>query len=295
MRGPLAFMKIPKSIEPLVRDGIVDAVLRQLKSGKEATVFVVRAGGEIRCAKVYKAAVKRNFQHNAEYQEGRTVRNSRRARAMEKNTRFGRKEREDVWQTAEVDALYRLGDAGVRVPRTYGFFDGVLLMELVTAANGDVAPRLDDMEFTPELALEYHGVLIREVVRMLCAGLIHGDLSEYNVLVDGAGPVIIDLPQAVNAAGNNNAARMLARDVENITQFFGRYAPGLLNTDYAAEIWTIYEQGDLHPETALTGHFEHSTRAADIDGVMREIEAAREEAARRREGRETSDLDQEWG
>lgn len=286
-------MKIPKSIEPLVRDGIVDAVLRQLKSGKEATVFVVRAGGDIRCAKVYKETAKRSFHHNAEYQEGRVVRNSRRARAMEKNTRYGRKEREEVWQTAEVDALYRLGDAGVRVPRTYGFFDGVLLMELVTGENGDVAPRLDDLEFTPELARAYHGVLVREVVRMLCAGLIHGDLSEYNVLVDSAGPVIIDLPQAVNAAGNNNAARMLARDVENITQFFGRFAPELLSTEYAAEIWAIYEQGDLYPDTPLTGHFEHSTREADVDGVMREIEAAREEAVRRRERREMSDVDKE--
>lgn len=275
-------MKIPKSIQPLVDDGIVDEVLRQLKSGKEASVFIVRSGDQIRCAKVYKEANQRGFRTHAQYQEGRRVRNSRQARAMEKSSRYGRKEAEEAWQNAEVDALYRLAAAGVRVPQPYGYFDGVLLMELVAGADGQAAPRLNDLEFTPALAEEYHRRLVLEVVRMLCAGVIHGDLSEYNVLVDESGPVIIDLPQAVDAAGNNNACRMLLRDVENLAMYFGRYAPAILATDYGREIWEIYESGLLHPEAQLTGRFERDEALADIDAVLKEIEAAREEAERRR-------------
>ncbi len=275
-------MKIPKSIQPLVDDGIVDEVLRQLKSGKEASVFVVRSGDHIRCAKVYKEANQRGFRSHAQYQEGRRVRNSRQARAMEKSSRYGRKEAEEAWQNAEVDALYRLAAAGVRVPQPYGYFDGVLLMELVAGADGQAAPRLNDLEFTPALAEEYHRRLVLEVVRMLCAGVIHGDLSEYNVLVDENGPVIIDLPQAVDAAGNNNACRMLLRDVENLAMYFGRYAPAILTTDYGREIWEIYESGLLHPDVHLTGRFERDEALADIDAVLKEIEAAREEAERRR-------------
>ncbi|MEK7322190.1 MAG: PA4780 family RIO1-like protein kinase [Pseudomonadota bacterium] len=275
-------MKIPKSIQPLVDDGIVDEVLRQLKSGKEASVFVVRSGDQIRCAKVYKEANQRGFRTHAQYQEGRRVRNSRQARAMEKSSRYGRKEAEEAWQNAEVDALYRLAAAGVRVPQPYGYFDGVLLMELVAGADGQAAPRLNDLEFTPALAEEYHRRLVLEVVRMLCAGVIHGDLSEYNVLVDESGPVIIDLPQAVDAAGNNNACRMLLRDVENLAMYFGRYAPAILTTDYGREIWEIYESGLLHPEAQLTGRFERDEALADIDAVLKEIEAVREEAERRR-------------
>lgn len=275
-------MKIPKSIQPLVEDGLVDEVLRQLKSGKEASVFVVRCGDAIRCAKVYKQANQRGFRTHAQYQEGRRVRNSRQARAMEKSSRYGRKEAEEAWQNAEVDALYRLAAAGVRVPQPYGYFDGVLLMELVTGSDGQAAPRLNDLEFTPVLAQEYHHRLITEVVRMLCAGIIHGDLSEYNVLVDKDGPVIIDLPQAVDAAGNNNACRMLLRDVENLAMYFGRYAPAILTTDYGREIWEIYESGLLHPDVALTGRFERNEELADIDSVLKEIEAAREDAERRR-------------
>lgn len=275
-------MKTPKSIEPLVRDGLVDEVIRPLKSGKEAAVYVVLSEGEIRCAKVYKDVNKRGFHKQALYQEGRKVRNSRQARAMEKNTRFGRKQQEEVWQNAEVDALYRLASAGVRVPKPYNFVEGVLLMELVTDEHGSAAPRLNDLELTREQALEYHGLLIKEVVRMLCAGLVHGDLSEYNILVDANGPVIIDLPQAVDAAANNNAARMLERDVDNLADYFGRFAPELLTTQYGKEIWKLYESGDLTPQVELTGRFKGSTKVADVRSIMREIKDARDEALQRR-------------
>ena len=275
-------MKTPKSLEPLVRDGLVDEVIRPLKSGKEAAVYVVLSEGEIRCAKVYKEANKRGFHKQALYQEGRKVRNSRQARAMEKNTRFGRKQQEEVWQNAEVDALYRLAAAGVRVPQPYNFVEGVLLMELVTDEQGAAAPRLNDLEFTSEQALEYHGLLIKEVVRMLCTGIVHGDLSEFNVLVDAHGPVIIDLPQAVDAAANNNAARMLERDVNNLAAYFGRFAPELLATSYGKEIWKIYESGNLTPDVKLTGHFKSSNKKADVNSIMREINDAREEAIRRK-------------
>lgn len=274
-------MKTPKSIEPLIRDGLVDEVIRPLKSGKEADVFVVRCGGEIRCAKVYKDANKRSFRKAAQYQEGRKVRNSRQARAMEKGTRYGRQQQEEVWQNAEVDALYRLAAAGVRVPKPHCFVDGVLLMELLTDSDGNAAPRLNDLQLTDTQARTYHAALIMEVVRMLCAGIVHGDLSEYNVLVTADGPVIIDLPQAIDAAANNNAAQMLERDVENLALYFGRFAPDLLTTDYGKEIWALYESGELHPAITLTGRFERAQKEADVAGVMQEIDAAREEAEAR--------------
>ncbi len=276
-------MKFPKRIQPLIEDGLVDEVISQLMSGKEATVYVVRCGAEIRCAKVYKEVHKRSFKKAVEYQEGRKGRNSRRARAMEKGSRYGRNQQEEAWQNAEVDALYRLANAGVRVPKPYGCFDGVLLMELITNDEGHVAPRLNDVSMTAELALEDHAVVMKYVMRMLCAGVVHGDLSEFNVLVDDYGPVIIDLPQAVDAAGNNNAKAMLERDVNNMTAYYGQYAPELLGSKYAKEIWALFEDGELHPEVELTGHFEESTQAADVDMVVQEIKAAFAEEQERKE------------
>ena len=276
-------MKPPKRLLPLIEEGVVDEVVRQLMSGKEAAVYVVRCDEEIRCAKVYKEANKRSFRQAVQYTEGRKVKNSRRARAIEKGSRYGRQEQEEAWQNAEVNALHRLAAAGVRVPIPYNFLQGVLLMELVTDANGHAAPRLNDVELTEEQACEYHRMLIIQVVRMLCAGLVHGDLSEYNVLVGSDGPVIIDLPQAVDAAGNNSAQSMLLRDVENLTAYFGRFAPELRVTDYGREIWALYESGKLNPDIALTGRFERNIKPADVAGVIREIsEVIREEAARRR-------------
>ena len=285
-------MKVPKRLQPLVDDGLVDEVIRPLMSGKEADVFVVRCGSRIRCAKIYKEAHKRSFKKAVQYTEGRKVRNSRRARAMEKGSSFGRRQQEETWQNAEVDALYRLAGAGVRVPQPYGCFDGVLLMELITDEEGHVAPRLNDVSMSAEQAREDHAQVMQYVVRMLCAGLVHGDLSEFNVLVDENGPVIIDLPQAVDAASNNNARSMLERDVNKMTEYYGLFAPDLLHHHYAEEIWALYEDGKLHPDQELTGQFEVDTHAADVDAVMLEIKAAlAEEEARRERIRETEQLD----
>lgn len=284
-------MKIPSSIEPLIDDGLVDDVIRQLKSGKEASVYLVRCGTEIRCAKVYKEANKRSFRQAVEYQEGRKVKNSRRARAMAKGSSYGRKEKESAWQSAEVDAIYRLAAANVRVPKPYGFYEGVLLMEMIVDADGDAAPRLADVDLLPEQAAQYHQILIDQVVRMLCAGLVHGDLSEFNILISADGPVIIDLPQAVDAAGNNHAARLLERDVENLAHYLGQFAPQLLGTDYGKEIWMHFEAGNLTPDTVLTGIAQRNTMPADVDAVLKEIEDVREEAMRRQAWLKAQDSD----
>ncbi len=283
-------MKIPARLQPLVNDGLVDEVLYPLMSGKEAQVFVVRANDEIRCAKVYKEANKRSFKQAVQYQEGRSVRNSRRARAMSKGTRYGKKEVEAAWLNAEVEALYRLADAGVRVPKPHWFVDGVLMMELIVDEEGDPAPRLDDVAFDPDTARDYHGRMMMEIVRMLCAGLVHGDLSEFNVLIDANGPVVIDLPQAVNAAGNNSAQMMLTRDVNNMTQYFGQYAPDLLVSHYAEEIWDLFEHGNLHPNVKLTGEYAEASVDADIATMMRIIDDAKlEDEDNRRRARMARD------
>jgi RIO kinase 1 len=274
-------LKTPKRLEPLVAEGIIDEVMRQLMSGKEAVVYVVRCGDDIRCAKVYKEANRRSFRQAALYQEGRKVKNSRQARAMEKGTRYGKQAQEEAWQSVEVNTLYRLAAAGVRVPRPYGFFQGVVLMELLTDADGNAAPRLNDVVLTEELALSYHGMLMQEIVRMLCAGVIHGDLSEYNVLVDSNGPVIIDLPQAVDAAGNNNAAVMLQRDADNLTTYFSRFAPALARTPYGKEIWSLFQSATLQPDTQLTGRFRVIDKPADLAAILSDIKAVQAEEEER--------------
>jgi RIO kinase 1 len=276
-------MRFPASLQELLDEAVIDEVLRQLKSGKEASVYAVRCGSEIRCAKVYKDMAQRSFQQRSQYQEGRKVRGSRQARAMSKSTRYGRKEQETAWKNAEVDALYQLTAVGVRVPKPYGFFNGVLIMEMVTDADGDVAPRLGEVQLSAEVAREYHRFLIGQIVRMLCTGLIHGDLSQFNVLVGTEGPVIIDLPQAVNAAGNNNAFAMLERDVKNVTETLGQFAPELLETDFAHEMWALFEQGELKPETVLTGIYAKDESVPDLDQVVLAIEDARREEMFRRE------------
>ena len=274
-------MKTPPRLQPLVEEGLIDTVVRQLMSGKEAMVYVVRCGDDTRCAKIYKEATHRSFRQAVDYTENRKVKNSRSARAMAKGSKFGRQEQEAAWQSAEVDALYRLAAAGVRVPTPYNFCDGVLLMELVTDADGDAAPRLNDVVFSPEDALRHHATLVKEVVRMLCAGVVHGDLSEFNILLAADGPVVIDLPQAIDAAGNNHAQRMLQRDVDNLKNFFGQFAPALLATRYGEEIWSLYHSGALSVESVLTGQFQRATRSVDVGSVLREVDDARaEEAAR---------------
>ncbi len=282
-------MKTPQGLQTLIDDGIIDAVLRPLKSGKEASVYVVRAGDEVRCAKVYKDMAQRSFQARVQYQEGRKVRGSREQRAMGKATKFGRREQEAAWKTTEVDALYALAEAGVRVPRPYGFFHGVLVMDLVTDAEGFSAPRLGEVELEPQQARDYHAMLVRDVARMLALGMVHGDLSEYNVLVAPDGPVLIDFPQVVSAAGNNAARAMLLRDVHNIRDTLARFAPELADTHYGEEMWALFEAGELRADSPLTGRFVFDTHTADTRAVLWSIEDARQEAIIRQQGREEAD------
>ncbi|WP_420933567.1 PA4780 family RIO1-like protein kinase [Alteromonas sp. A081] len=274
-------MKIPKRLQPLVDDGLIDAVISRLMSGKEADVFIVRCGDHIRCAKLYKDAVKRSFKKAAQYQEGRKVRGGRQARAMGKRSSYGRQLEEEIWQTAEVDALSRLNEAGVRVPDTYCCVDGVLLMELVSDESGDVAPQLGHVSMSEEEALKQHKEMMHNIMLMLCAGIIHGDLSEFNVLVDGKGPVIIDLPQAVNASANNSAEAMFARDVNNMRRYYGEFAPQLLQTNYAKEMWALFEEGNLTPHSTLTGEFQDNRENADVGAILEEIQAAEDEEKER--------------
>ncbi|MFB6327595.1 PA4780 family RIO1-like protein kinase [Pantoea deleyi] len=284
-------MKIPNRIQPLVDDGLIDDVLQRLKSGKEADVYTVLCGDKVQCAKVYKEATQRSFKQAVQYQEGRKTRNSRNARAMQKGSKFGRKQQEESWQTAEVDALFRLANAGVRVPQPYLCIDGVLLMELVTDDNGAVAPRLSDVTLSEAQAITDFHTMIRNIVRMLCAGIVHGDLSEFNVLLDDHGPVIIDLPQAVDAAANNHAESMFRRDVNNITAYYGQFAPQLLKTRYAREIWQLYEDGKLTPETPLTGQFVEVERAVDMDSLLDEIITAEDDYYERQRASRERDSD----
>ena len=284
-------MKIPNRIQPLVDDGLIDEVLQRLKSGKEADVYTVLCNGNVQCAKVYKEATQRSFKQAVQYQEGRKNRSSRNTRAMQKGSKFGRKQQEESWQMAEVNALFRLADAGVRVPQPYLCVDGVLLMELVTDGEGGVAPRLGDISLSAEEAVADFATMIRNIVRMLCAGIVHGDLSEFNVLQDAQGPVIIDLPQAVDAAANNHAKSMFQRDVNNITSYYGQFAPQLLKTRYAKEIWQLYEDGKLTPEVPLTGLFVEEEHVVDMDSLLDEIITAEDEYYERQRAMRERDED----
>jgi RIO kinase 1 len=281
-------LKTPQPLQALIDDGVIEEVLRPLKSGKEAAVYVVRSGGEVRCAKVYKDMAQRSFQQRVQYQEGRKVRGSRESRAIGKASKYGRKQQEVAWKNTEVDALYQLREAGVRVPEPFGYFHGVLVMELVTDAEGFSAPRLGEVELTPEQAREYHGVLLQQVKLMLCCGLIHGDLSPYNVLVGPDGPIVIDFPQVVSAAGNNGARTMLLRDVNNLTAYLGRWAPELLETWYGEEMWEVFQAGELLPDTVLTGEYTPDEREVDLDGIRQAINDARELALIREQGRQAA-------
>lgn len=279
----MCLVKTPKRLQPLIEEGLIDEVISRLMSGKEADIFVVRCRGEIRCAKVYKDAIKRNFKKAAQYQEGRKVRSGRQARAMQKRSNYGRQQQEEIWQNAEVDALSRLARARVRVPETFGCVDGVLLMELITDETGDVAPRLGDVTMSEEQAIEDHTLMMHYIMLMLCEGIVHGDLSEFNVLVDEFGPVIIDLPQAVNAAANNSAQEMLTRDVNNMRRYYGQFAPSLLQTQYAKEMWALYEEGNLTTSSTLSGEFNDNSENTDVDAVLEEIKAVMQEEQERQD------------
>jgi RIO kinase 1 len=274
-------MKIPKRLQPLLDAHMIEDVIGQLQSGKEAEVYVVRVDGELCCAKIYKEANNRTFKQKVQYTEGRKVRGSRRARAMESSSKYGRQEREAEWQNTEVDALYHLASVGVKVPKPLGYHEGVLLLQMVTDADGNPAPRLNDVDITADEARAYHLDLIRESVKILCAGLIHGDLSEFNVLKASDGLVIIDLPQAIQATANNGFG-LFERDLQQLAAFFGRFAPEILETNYAKEIWKYFENGKLKPDTVLTGKFEGSSRKADVRAVMSEINDARDDEMEKR-------------
>ena len=276
-------MRVPQRLVPLLDQGIIDDVIRPLLAGKEAEIYLVEGRGEERVAKVYKEATNRSFRHRSQYTEGRRVRNSRQQRAMNKRSKHGRREAEAAWRHAEVDAIYRLRAAGVRVPEPYDYVDGVLVMELVRGEDGLPAPRLADLAFEPDHAREVFDLLLREVVKMLCAGVVHGDLSDFNVLMGTEGPVIIDFPQWVDAAHNRNARKLLVRDVDNLQSFLGRYARRLRSRRYGKEMWDLFEHNELRPDTRLSGKFRPRAKQDDTFALLREIEELEKAARERRE------------
>jgi RIO kinase 1 len=271
----------PPRLEPLIDAELIDEVVGRLQSGKEADVYLVLCDGVLRCAKIYKGVHDRTFKHKSKYTEGRKSRNSRHARAMESKSRFGERERDAAWQNYEVEALTQLAAAGVRVPQTFGYYEGVLLLELVHDDEGHPAPRLNDIHLSPEDARAFHQLLVREAVLMLCAGLVHGDFSEFNVLMSHAGPVIIDLPQAVQATASN-AFAIFERDMTQLSHYFSRFAPDVWPNDYAKEIWGLFKAGKLRPDSVLTGKVAESKAKADVGAVMDEIQAAYEDEMERR-------------
>ncbi|HWV36873.1 MAG TPA: RIO1 family regulatory kinase/ATPase [Vulgatibacter sp.] len=236
-------------LELLLADGVIDEVVSRLKSGKEADVWLVVHEGRLVAAKIYKERSSRNFKNNAGYTEGRRVRNSRTQRAIDKGSRFGQAAAEEAWKSAEADSLYKLHAAGVRVPTPVMFYEGVLLMELVTGADGHPAPRLIDAGIRPAEAAALYADLRAQVVKMLCCDLIHGDLSPYNVLLGAEGPTIIDFPQTIAAAANNQAACYFRRDLENLRHFFAGLDRSLHGrAGDAREIWRAYERRELTPD-----------------------------------------------
>ncbi len=271
-------MNVPEPLLPLYDDGFILSVTRPLMSGKEASVYLVETREGQCVAKVYKDAKNRSFRQRADYTEGRQVRNSRQQRAMAKGSKYGKALIETEWQQAEVSALYRLHEAGVRVPTPFHYSDNVLLMELITDEHGQPAPRLWDIQIPRVEVHELQKYLVRQCVRMLCAGMVHGDLSEYNILMSAYGPVIIDLPQATDAAHNRNSERLFLRDIQNLKNYLSRFDSGLRNTQYGKEIWALYESGQLHPESHLTGRYKRKSRRGNTESVIAEIQAAAAEA-----------------
>jgi RIO kinase 1 len=236
-------------LAPLVADGVVEEICARLKSGKEADLWLVRHGGALVAAKVYKAREARSFRNNAGYKEGRQVRDTRTQRAMDRGSRFGQAAAEEAWKAKEADALHALHAAGVRVPRPVMFYEGVLLMELVVDAHGHPAPRLVDARIAREEAVPLYADLRAQAVRMLGCDLIHGDLSPYNVLLGRDGPVVIDFPQVVGAAHNSQAESFFRRDLENLRRFFAAVDPALRCAEGDAhEIWRAYVRRELTPD-----------------------------------------------
>ena len=279
-------MRVPESLIPLLDQGIIQEVVRPLMSGKEAQIYLVVSDDQLRVAKVYKTANNRSFHQRAEYTEGRAVRNSRTRRAMGRRSSFGRSQDEAAWRTAEVEIIYRLHGAGLLVPEPYNYIDGVLLMELITGMDGDPAPRLADVSLDPESARLVFTTLLSQVVGMLCVGVVHGDLSEFNVLLGQYGPVVIDFPQAVDPAHNQNARKLLVRDLDNLQLLLTHSVPGSRRLPYGQELWALYTKDNLTPDTQLTGRYRPPKRKANTESVLYEVEVAERDARQRQEAQD---------
>jgi RIO kinase 1 len=236
-------------LDILLADGVIDEVLGRLKSGKEANISLVRRGDDVLAAKVYKDRSTRSFKNNADYKEGRKVRNSRTQRAMDSGGRFGRDAAEQAWKSAEADALYRLVGSGVRGPVPVMFYEGVLLMELVKDREGRPAPRMIDVAIEPAAAVGVYADLVAQMIAMLCCDLIHGDLSPYNILAAADGPTIIDFPQVVSAVHSSRAEFFFLRDFDNVVRFVSGFDPSLaVHRHDGRAIWRAYVGRELTRE-----------------------------------------------